>query len=56
MSEDEIEAARLRGIEDGKEKATQESNTKRLDRLEKGVLGVLFGGVYLWGQSKGLWP
>ena len=55
MSEEEIEKARQKGIEEGKLKSDIENHGMRLSRLEKGVIGLVGAIVAAWAKARGLW-
>ncbi|MGC1497277.1 MAG: hypothetical protein WA790_15820 [Sulfitobacter sp.] len=55
MSDDEIEKARKKGMEEGKLKSDIENHGLRLSRLEKGVISLVGAIVAAWAKSRGLW-
>lgn len=55
MSDEEIEKARKRGIEEGKLRSDVENHGIRLSRLEKGILGIVGAIVAAWAKARGLW-
>ncbi len=55
MSDDDLEKARRKGVEEGKLKSDIENHGMRLSRLEKGVIGLVGAIVAAWAKSRGLW-
>ena len=55
MSDDEIEKARKKGVEEGKLHSDVENHGIRLSRLEKALMGVMGAIVAAWAKARGLW-
>lgn len=55
MSEDDIEKAHKKGVEEGKLKSDVENHGMRLSRLEKGVIALVGAIIAAWAKSRGLW-
>lgn len=55
MSDDEVEEARKKGIEEGKLLSDVENHGVRLGRLERGVIGLVGAIVAAWAKARGLW-
>jgi len=51
---DDLEDARRKGEEMGHLKSTQGDHTRRIGRLEKGVLGLMGAIAAAWAKSRGL--
>ena len=55
MSEEDLYKIREAGEKMGRLLATVETLTKRVGRLEAGILGIIGAIVAAWAKSKGLW-
>ena len=55
MSDDDVEAARRKGIEEGKLQSDVENHGMRLSRLEKAIMAIVGAIVAAWAKARGLW-
>jgi len=55
VSDDDIEKARQKGVEEGKLLSDVKNHGIRIGRVEKAILVVVGCIVAAWAQSRGLW-